>query len=229
MNRSERIPTLHELRLAGRVERARALFGPGGYLDLCVSEKTKPPERGHGGPAATAPAKHPGVAVEVEEGEDNKARNISSTAVEGSRRGNGGGGAAREGKRPEEGHKDHSSPSPPPPSSSSLAEHGRVPTKTNVGPPRPALEKTRLDGVGEGSGRAGRTGATRGAVTIVTLTIVGGRAGGRGFTNLEQSGKVPFIQSEPTAPACAHRMHKNETSGLGRGTLGRGWFFVSSQ
>ena len=32
MDHRERIPTLHELKLAGRVERARALFGPGGYL-----------------------------------------------------------------------------------------------------------------------------------------------------------------------------------------------------
>lgn len=32
MDPLQRIPTLHELKLAARVERARALFGPGGYL-----------------------------------------------------------------------------------------------------------------------------------------------------------------------------------------------------
>ena len=39
MDRRERIPTLHELKLAGRVERARALFGPGGYLPQTLTRK----------------------------------------------------------------------------------------------------------------------------------------------------------------------------------------------
>lgn len=42
MDRRERIPTLHELKLAGRVERARALFGPGGYI--CLDFVSDPPD-----------------------------------------------------------------------------------------------------------------------------------------------------------------------------------------
>lgn len=44
MDRRERIPTLHELKLAGRVERARALFGPGGYI--CLDFVSCPPDEG---------------------------------------------------------------------------------------------------------------------------------------------------------------------------------------
>ncbi|CAM9350037.1 unnamed protein product [Ectocarpus fasciculatus] len=69
MSRTERIPTLRELKLAGRVERARALFGPGGYL---YPPSTTPPVDVT--PAATlasgARRKHSSVGGEEEEDED---------------------------------------------------------------------------------------------------------------------------------------------------------------
>lgn len=189
MNRRERIPTLHELKLAGRVERARALFGPGGYLS--ISEKKTPAKR-YGPAASPAPPKQP-VGLEGEEREDSQGRNSISTAVESSLQGSGGGDKRKEGKRPEENNEEHSLPPP------SSAEHGRLPTKAFSGPPSPLLEETRLDGAGDkGSRRAGRTRATGGVVTTVTFTIVGGRPSGRGFTNLEQSGKV----KSPHDPGC---------------------------
>lgn len=176
MNRSERIPTLHELKLAGRVERARALFGPGGYL--CVSEAMTEPAETHGPASAPAPPRHSGG------GDGERSR-------EGSRQsGSGGEDTAERGKRQKEDNERHTL------QPASSPEHGRRnPTKMNQGSPRPmALEETRIGVVAEEDlGRAGRFRAKRGAVTTVTLVIVGGRPGGRGFTNLEQSGKVRYL------------------------------------
>lgn len=200
MKRSERIPKLHELRLAGRVERARALFGPGGYLS--VPDEPKSAEKG--GPAATA---RPEDAVEGEgqrRGEAQATETKPLTAVEGSHeRGGGRDDAAATDKYPkEEGSEEHSS-------QPSSAEHGRTTTKASHRgpPPGPALEATRLDGVGEENSRsARRLRAAKGGVTTVTLTIVGGRPNGLGFTNLEQSGKVQHgVHRTPEARACVRQ------------------------
>ncbi|CAN0351806.1 unnamed protein product, partial [Ectocarpus sp. 8 AP-2014] len=140
----ERIPTLRELQLAGRVERARALFGPGGYLyppsTTPIMDVT---------PAATlaigAHRQHSGVVGEEKEKEKEKeeeqegeeeigkgknnpqrsnvpSKSSASAAVEDSEEGVGGGARAREGSAPlAEGSSTGSldtqlpKPAPPPP------------------------------------------------------------------------------------------------------------------
>eukprot|EP00903_Cladosiphon_okamuranus_P020324 g18647.t1 len=190
MNKSERIPTLHDLKLAGRVERARALFGPGGYLS--VSESAGTVRKGRA--ASTAPpSKHAWQEGNGEDGGDEEThpgKNPSWTAVEGLPRDGAGGKVAVEEASPKEDIRER----PPAP-----ADRGRIPPKTTMtvqGPPGPmAVKETPLDVTGGDSSRpAGRSLAReRGAVatTTVTLTIVGGRPNGRGFTKLEQSGKTP--------------------------------------
>lgn len=183
MNNSERIPTLHELKLAGRVERAKALFGPGGYLT--ISENTNP--AGKDGPAAAAPPlEHPGD----EEGSEEVqvVKTPSATAVKGSQQdGESADAAAKENNPPKEDGEVGQSSQP------SSVEHFRLPnTKTIHGSPRPTPKDTLLEGTGEeGSRRARRVPVIRGAATTnITLTIVGGRPNRRGFINLKQSGKV---------------------------------------
>ncbi|CBJ27288.1 Serine/threonine-protein kinase Nek3 (NimA-related protein kinase 3) [Ectocarpus siliculosus] len=258
MSTRERIPTLRELKLAGRVERARALFGPGGYLYPPSTTPTMDVT-----PAATlaigARRQHSGVVgeekekeevVEEEEGAEKigKGRNnpqrsnvpsksSTSTAVEDPEEGVGGGARAREGSAPiAEGSSTGSidtqlpKPAPLPPKDTKArrgdgddrdeslspsepprneVDHGTstaagfrpgVPTESDGGHHRATAkpvprglmdEETRYDGTGEGQQRRGEAGRGGGAVTTVTLTIVGGRPAGRGFTSLEQSGKTP--------------------------------------
>lgn len=196
MNRGERIPTLHELKLAGRVERARALFGPGGYLG--VPERMKPATPRHG-PAAAASLKHPEQGKD--EGGEDDARSTPA-AFERLQRGNGDGDATKEGSRT----KEDSNNGERSLQSSSL-DHARSQTKIYPASPRPTVEEKRPGGIDrEGlRRRVGRTWGTGGAVTTVTLTIVGGRPKGRGFTNLEQSGKVPC---SPITRALVHCRRK---------------------
>lgn len=135
MSRRERIPTLRELKLAGRVERARALFGPGGYLNPPPTTPTMDVNL-----AATlaigARRQHSGVGGGEEEEEDgteeigkgkrnpqmsNLASKTSASATgEDSEEGVGGGARARKGSAPiaegsSTGSQDTQLPKPAPP------------------------------------------------------------------------------------------------------------------
>ncbi|CAM9461013.1 unnamed protein product [Pylaiella littoralis] len=239
MNRRERIPTLHELRLAGRVERARALFGPGGYLDL---PKTMPAEdlgsmarnssrtsAGAGAGAATAvptASQERGREKEKEDGRKGKrsentgAENSGSIAKKGSEAGVGSGERGKEVEaipplppQPQSERAEDASSKEPRQSAAPSADDNRDRRTSTAGaaglyegPPsgaeqhrpsakvgqnRSTLGETQHDGVRNTSGRAGAAGGKDGTLTTVTLTVVGGRPGGRGFTDREQSGKTP--------------------------------------
>lgn len=245
MSRRERIPTLHELKLAGRVERARALFGPGGYLDL---PKTIPTED-HDSLATNSSCSNtvavPTVACPEDRGEKEKENDqgreddkrmkfapatSDSAAIEGSEAGVGSGERGEKVEAPPPppsplqsgGSKDVSGKEPPKSAPAPVDDDRRtsttaglaglreaLPKEGNEGPPlsadhhgasakpgshRSTFDDKKHDGTGEVLRRAvaaGGTGGTGGrTLTTVTLTVVGGRPEGRGFTNLEQSGKV---------------------------------------
>lgn len=61
----QRIPTLHELKLAARVERARALFGPGGYLPAVCRGEQAATEDGKRTSVSGHPERHPTLAATV--------------------------------------------------------------------------------------------------------------------------------------------------------------------
>eukprot|EP00752_Nemacystus_decipiens_P002026 g1941.t1 len=174
MSRRERIPTLRELKLAGRVERARALFGPGGYLYASASEDRRAAEKD--GPAAATPTRPelPEEARATGRAETGATKH-RATDVEGSQ------------QVEEESGQEHSS-------QKSSAEQDRVAAKTcSQGSPRSDPKGAALDGAGRGraAGKVGQPRAPAGAVTTVTVTIVGGRPRGRGITGLAQSEQTP--------------------------------------
>lgn len=226
MDHKDRIPTLHELKLAARVERARALFGPGGYLPAPEIGDVTPAAKGQtidseerhaeevpaplvrsiaavedladvvGGNEMDAPSRSQEGTAGSPAGEDRltlmtqRENNIGGAADDG---GSSGAASRAAGDR----HRRRRV------SGTDLGEGGsemgeKVPSYT--GHPVPtepmpnvSLAKERLHNVNGTSGQvvpAAEVRGAGGAVTTVVLTIVGGRPEGRGFTNLQQMGKV---------------------------------------
>lgn len=217
MNRTERIPTLHELKLAGRVERARALFGPGGYLDPSVTttrtrDNGLPASRAKSTPTA-AVSDEPAQEVRVEKKETPKSddHKIDKLRPKSAPEPFPSTGPANLGGKVEDSDVNHEGSSSPSgenlvvPDERPLQPAPLLPIRqrqgTNTGggdgllggDPSLAAESTSLEDDRKsrslGSKPSTRR-SRRGGSTIVTLKIVGGRPGGRGFTNLEQSGKV---------------------------------------
>ncbi|CAM9362061.1 unnamed protein product, partial [Scytosiphon promiscuus] len=212
MNRTERIPTLHELKLAGRVERARALFGPGGYLDPASTTQTKDvalhvsnikPIRD----AAVADGVAHGLRGAKEEPQQSDDDNIDKLRPDTALGTSPPAGAVDlAGNIEGQELSDEESPSPGK-NSTVLDETPPPPQSAPISPPRKRQESSTEDG-GQGicmatelpsvkdhreGGFGSKPSAQKwwGSLTTVTLKIVGGRPNGRGFTNLEQSGKAP--------------------------------------
>lgn len=220
MSRTERIPTLHELKLAGRVERAKALFGPGGYLDpptatrirdarLCASNARSV----HAAAVAEGVAQgQRGVTEAVGESDEGKDGNLARksapeastiTCAEGLE------GNAVDKDGPKDGSPlslregptlldDTQAPQPPPPTQTRQPQD--VSTRGGDGCDKgvPSLDAEppsfEIQMLKSSPGPTPSAQKSLGAgLTLVTLKIVDGRPGGRGFTNLEKSGKVRHV------------------------------------
>lgn len=179
MDRRERIPTLHELKLAGRVERARALFGPGGYLPRTLTgeaaqgtphESTavagveqSPTLRQHKG------VEHPRDTADVLFSKATGGNRISATNT-------------REDERKMEGD------------GPSVIDNDDDETKAQLKPALFTRSKREPGATRKATVRTDSTPPlskeTRNEITTVTLTIIGGGTGSRSFAYLPQGSKV---------------------------------------
>lgn len=248
LNLTQRIPTPHELKLAERVERARLIFGPGGYLPVVYKAeggRRAATEQREGKDVGCPPNAQVissggdvgGSVARTREGREETARRVSSKACHGSMRSSSSQspdgvnnllpGKPRKAvpldedsamvhrkideRRDDDSEKstavpdgNHDRPSctenchmeesrysgPQPP----LTRFGFDPQ--NLGPNDPeALNKGPSCAMANGVQRTGMTPATvleghMKHITVVTLKIVGGCSGGRGFTALQHAGKV---------------------------------------
>lgn len=182
MDRRECIPTLHELNLAGRIERAKVIFGPGGYLPTARYEiGSHDPEEGF------MPRKNiqvskisRGVADQSRQQERNKRRQdvgeMQDLEHTRSQALCDGGSSATNGQD----------------DVCNSNESGQASSPKYQGHTKPVSKPLQTKAVGGPSTAA--LSEERRVMTTITLTIVGGRSGGQGFTNLQQKGKVWLVQ-----------------------------------
>lgn len=182
MDHRERIPTLHELKLAGRVERARALFGPGGYLPRTLTGEAAREiqyENTAVAGAEQSPALRQPEGVERPQDntddlfskapDDDHDRRVSATNPRGDQR-------KMKGDGP------------------SVTDGDDDEAKAQLKPALFAISRRELVGTRVALVRAAplppTSNSTGNEITTITLTIVGGGTGSRGFAYLPQGSKA---------------------------------------
>ena len=179
MDVRERIPTIHELKLAGRVERARALFGRGGYLPQTLVGETAQTSPNKG--VAVAGAGHQPPTPMGRKGIERPQGSCGELSSPKAKEDEHGHGVAPAKLRGDSRKVERDAPG-------TNADNAKIQLKPGASPLKREAD-TVSDALVPESLPPPPSNANGNVVTVVTLTIVGGGTGSRSFANLPQGSK----------------------------------------